>query len=242
MNALAQFPQIVLRIIKEQESVIGPLAWDEARKVQGIEVVNQRDGQINLQNGDLRGIVDRLVAQYERIFGKASHEVFLSNPSPNSHLEPTGAGNKIEDFGFRHFEFARQRVKPLRTWRGVTLQPPYFAVPVDPFRQWPLAVEIRAPGVVRVRTTVYNGGGSGLFQLDMAWSPPSAPVPTEDMTCALVKISASGPMPTSRYWLHAPWAISVSLSRIAWGEPGFSFLRSSPTSSFTLLRISAAAL
>lgn len=26
-------------------------------------------------NGDSRGIVDKLVAQYERIFGKASHEV-----------------------------------------------------------------------------------------------------------------------------------------------------------------------
>ena len=44
----------------------------------------------------------------------------------------------------------------------------------------------------------------------------------------LVKISASGPMPTSRYWLHQPCLISTSLSRIASGEPGFSFARSSP--------------
>lgn len=75
MNALAQFPQIVLRIIKEQESVIGPLAWDEARKVEGIEVLDQKKGEINLQNGDSGAVINKLVAQYERIFGKASHEV-----------------------------------------------------------------------------------------------------------------------------------------------------------------------
>lgn len=75
MNGLAQFPQIVLRIIKEQESVIGPLAWDEARKVAGIEVIDQKRGEINLQEGDQGTIVNKLVAQYERLFGKASHEV-----------------------------------------------------------------------------------------------------------------------------------------------------------------------
>ena len=75
MNDLARFPQIVLRIIKEQESVIGPLAWDEARKVQGIVVVDQKRGEINLQNGDTKEIIDKLVNQYERLFGRASREV-----------------------------------------------------------------------------------------------------------------------------------------------------------------------
>jgi len=73
MNALAQFPQIVLRIIKEQESVIGPLAWDEARKVNGL-LVDQSHNSVSF-SGDDKDIVNRLVAQYERIFGKASHEV-----------------------------------------------------------------------------------------------------------------------------------------------------------------------
>ncbi len=58
--------------------------------------------------------------------------------------------------------------------RGVALQPPYFAVPVGPFRRWPLAVEIRAPGVVRVRTTVYNGVASGSFQLGGTLGEPRA--------------------------------------------------------------------
>ena len=75
MNTIALFPQIVIRIIKEQELVIGPLAWDEARKVQGLQVLDEKHDEITLQGGDAKGIVDRLVAQYERIFGKASHEV-----------------------------------------------------------------------------------------------------------------------------------------------------------------------
>ena len=50
--------------------------------------------------------------------------------------------------------------------------------------------------------------------------PISAPVPTADIGCALVKISASGPMPTSRYCDHAPCAISASFTRSASCEPG----------------------
>ena len=65
--------KIPIRIIKEQELVIGPLAWDEARKVQGLMV----DQGHNLASftGDGKDVINRLVAQYERIFGKASHAV-----------------------------------------------------------------------------------------------------------------------------------------------------------------------
>ena len=41
------------------------------------------------------------------------------------------------------------------------------------------------------------------------------PVPTEDSVGALVKTSASGPMPTSRYWLQAFCSISTCFSCIA---------------------------
>ena len=75
MSPTAQFPQIALRIIREQELVIGPLAWDEARKVQGLQIVDQEKGEVNLQNGDRKEILNKLVAQYERLFGRASHEV-----------------------------------------------------------------------------------------------------------------------------------------------------------------------
>ena len=63
---------IAEKIIKEQELVIGPLAWSEAGKVAGLQVA---DHSVTIQNGDPKAAVDRLVAQYERLFGRASHEV-----------------------------------------------------------------------------------------------------------------------------------------------------------------------
>ena len=42
MDKLAQFPQIASRIIKEQELIIGPLAWIEAQKVSDIKIIDQK--------------------------------------------------------------------------------------------------------------------------------------------------------------------------------------------------------
>ncbi|MBI5139140.1 hypothetical protein HZA26_00815, partial [Candidatus Nomurabacteria bacterium] len=58
-----------------QELIIGPLAWNEARKVQGLQIVDEMKGEVVLQNGDPKNTIDRLVSQYERIFGKVSHAV-----------------------------------------------------------------------------------------------------------------------------------------------------------------------
>lgn len=66
--------KIVGRIIKEQELIIGPVAWEEARKVQGLKVVDMKSGAVEIQ-GNEGEVVDRLVAQYERLFGRASREV-----------------------------------------------------------------------------------------------------------------------------------------------------------------------
>ncbi len=49
-------------MIKEQELIIGPLAWIEAAKVTSLGVHEQ-------------GSVDALVDRYTKLFGKASHEV-----------------------------------------------------------------------------------------------------------------------------------------------------------------------
>lgn len=73
MNPALQFPQIVRRIIKEQELIVGPLAWDEASKVAGLNI-NQSHNSVSFA-GDSKDIINRLVAQYERLFGRASHEV-----------------------------------------------------------------------------------------------------------------------------------------------------------------------
>ena len=67
------FGQIAVRIIKEQELIIGPLAWNEAKKVDGL-VVTDPAGEVTLQ-GDKKKAIDSLVARYDRLFGRASHEV-----------------------------------------------------------------------------------------------------------------------------------------------------------------------
>ncbi|TAL49045.1 hypothetical protein EPN83_02105 [Patescibacteria group bacterium] len=72
---MANFDQIVVRIIKEQELIIGPLAWSEAERVQGITVLDRKKAEIILNSADPKHVVDQLVGQYERLFGRASHEV-----------------------------------------------------------------------------------------------------------------------------------------------------------------------
>ena len=71
---MSALDQIAVKIIKEQELIIGPLAWSEAGKVSGLQIVDQKKGEVELKNGDPKEVVNRLVAQYERLFGRASHE------------------------------------------------------------------------------------------------------------------------------------------------------------------------
>lgn len=78
---MADFRNIIVRIIREQELVIGPLAWSEAEKVQGLRVVSRTSAEVEIQ-GDTMSIVDQLVAKYERLFGRASHEVCREAAAP----------------------------------------------------------------------------------------------------------------------------------------------------------------
>lgn len=67
--------EITVRIIREQELVIGPLAWIEAAKVPGLTIIDKRAGTVFLSDIEPETIVDKLVAQYEKLFGRASHDV-----------------------------------------------------------------------------------------------------------------------------------------------------------------------
>ena len=58
--------------------------------------------------------------------------------------------------------------------RGVTRQPPYFAVEAEPFRHWPLDITVRGPGAIRIRTTVFNGTASARFHLGGTLGEPRA--------------------------------------------------------------------
>ncbi len=72
---------LALKIINEQALVIGPLAWSEAGRVQGLHI-DQQLREVSIENGDPKAVVDRLVAQYERLFGRASHEVCREAAAP----------------------------------------------------------------------------------------------------------------------------------------------------------------
>jgi hypothetical protein len=70
MNQLAQLAD---HIIKDQELIIGQIAWEEAEKVSGLRI-NIKSHEVDIE-GDARDVLERLVAQYEKLFGKASREV-----------------------------------------------------------------------------------------------------------------------------------------------------------------------
>lgn len=74
--------QIAGRIIKEQEMIIGPLAWEEALKVNGIRVIDKKAGSVVLESADNRSVIDNLVKIYELFFGRASHEVCREAAAP----------------------------------------------------------------------------------------------------------------------------------------------------------------
>jgi hypothetical protein len=78
MDAILQIP---ILIIKEQEQIIGPLAWEEAGKVAGLNI-NQSHSAVSF-TGDAKDVINRLVAQYERLFGMASREVCKNAAAPS---------------------------------------------------------------------------------------------------------------------------------------------------------------
>ncbi len=68
--------QIAGKIIKEQELIIGPLAWDEASHVKGLNVVDKKTGNVALEPGvGTQNVINDLVHKYEVLFGKAALEV-----------------------------------------------------------------------------------------------------------------------------------------------------------------------
>lgn len=71
---MTPFDKIATKIVKEQELIIGPIAWQEALKVPGLHVTPTHE-QISIDNGNGDKVIDRLVEQYEHLFGRASREV-----------------------------------------------------------------------------------------------------------------------------------------------------------------------
>lgn len=66
------FAQIVSSIIKEQQSIIGPMAVEQARKVEGLQI-KTLDEIVIVGNGKV--VLGNLVTQFSKFFGQASIEV-----------------------------------------------------------------------------------------------------------------------------------------------------------------------
>ena len=66
------YAEAISRIIKEQQSIIGPVALDQAKKVAGLVVGGADDVKIS---GNKKEVLGNLVNQYAKLFGKASVEV-----------------------------------------------------------------------------------------------------------------------------------------------------------------------
>ena len=73
---MSKYDQIAIKIIKEQELLMGPVAWHEARKVKGLKIVDQQNGLISMEeDANAINVVDNLVNQYGSLFGRAAREV-----------------------------------------------------------------------------------------------------------------------------------------------------------------------
>lgn len=67
------FSDFAEKIIKEQEGIIGPIAYEQAAKVAGLSI-DASTHAVKL-TGDKKQILENLVKQYELLFGRVSIEI-----------------------------------------------------------------------------------------------------------------------------------------------------------------------
>lgn len=66
------YPQLVLAILKGQEEIIGPIAWQQAASVDGLSITPDHKVTIH---GDSKQTIDSLVYKFRDFFGQAAIEV-----------------------------------------------------------------------------------------------------------------------------------------------------------------------
>lgn len=70
------YDQIAVKIIKEQELLMGPVAWDQASKVTGLRIVDKKGGNVVIEAGnDNNFVLNTLVERFGSLFGRAGREV-----------------------------------------------------------------------------------------------------------------------------------------------------------------------
>jgi hypothetical protein len=66
---------LINSIIVHQQAIIGPLAIDQARKVQGLSIQNTGTLTIEIKTTDPASLLTHLVEKYRDLFGQTSVEV-----------------------------------------------------------------------------------------------------------------------------------------------------------------------
>lgn len=68
------FAQAAEKIISQQESIIGPIALEQAKKVQGLEVDWDKH-RVGFKAQNKAEVLNKLIEQYKHLFGQTSVEV-----------------------------------------------------------------------------------------------------------------------------------------------------------------------
>lgn len=69
---MSTFSDMAKKIIEKQETIIGPIALEQANKVNGLKI-NWTDREVSI-TGNQTDVIEKLVEQYKHIFGQASVE------------------------------------------------------------------------------------------------------------------------------------------------------------------------
>lgn len=82
------YAEIVVRIIKDQEAIIGPVAVEQAMHIPNLEV-DWAKHKVTVK-ADGAKVIDKLVGQYKELFGKISVEVCREAAEPFISKLPEG--------------------------------------------------------------------------------------------------------------------------------------------------------
>ncbi|MBX4197143.1 hypothetical protein KW801_01125 [Candidatus Saccharibacteria bacterium] len=82
------YSEIVERIIKQQETIIGPVAIEQAAHIPNLEL-DWENHKVTVK-ADGAKVIDRLVQQYKELFGKISVEVCREAAEPLIKKLPEG--------------------------------------------------------------------------------------------------------------------------------------------------------
>jgi hypothetical protein len=74
------YAQIVEKIIRAQESIIGPVAIEQAMRVPHLQI-DWGEHKVNVE-GDEPRVVDNLISTYKELFGQSSVEVCKEAAAP----------------------------------------------------------------------------------------------------------------------------------------------------------------